>query len=89
MALNWVPVSFTNFALAILVLGVAYFSSLAIYRLYWSPLARFPGPMLAGMIQILFEWDYVVSTYTKFENSTSGHDLLTSNSIDHMVRLLL
>jgi len=36
---------------AVLALAFVYFVGLAIYRLYMSPLAKFPGPKLAALTQ--------------------------------------
>jgi hypothetical protein len=42
--------SIVAFAVSILLL-IAYFFGLALYRLYLSPLAKFPGPKLAALSQ--------------------------------------
>lgn len=46
--LSWPPTM--NQILLILLLTLSYFICRAIYRLYFSPLAKFPGPKLAGML---------------------------------------
>jgi len=40
-----------NTAALLFSLTVSYLASLAIYRLYFSPLAKIPGPKIAGIFQ--------------------------------------
>lgn len=39
------------------VLGLAYLIALAVYRLWFSPIAHFPGPRLAALT-VLYEFYY-------------------------------
>ncbi|KAL1967665.1 hypothetical protein VTN77DRAFT_2922 [Rasamsonia byssochlamydoides] len=45
--------------LCFLGLGTAYLAALAIYRLYLSPLRKFPGPRLAAVSRLPFLWNSV------------------------------
>ena len=49
----------------LLVLLVIYLVLLAVYRLYWSPLAKFPGPRLAALSN-WYEFYYDVFLQGKF-----------------------
>ncbi len=46
---SWSPAKSDNWLLWAVAFGIAYAVILAVYRLYFSPLAAFPGPTIAGM----------------------------------------
>ena len=52
---------------AAVVAFLAYLGALAVYRLYLHPLAKFPGPLLAGMTNLYaISYDIPLKTsYTK------------------------
>lgn len=53
------PELFQAFCLVILILLVLHCTTMVIYRMYFHPLAKFPGPRIAAVTH-LYEvaWDY-------------------------------
>lgn len=81
-------------AAAVAALTVAYVFGLAIYRLYLSPLAKFPGPKLAALTswyeayyeivlngQFTFHIEELHRKYGKQDSHTPGDRLLLSIEI--------
>lgn len=57
--------SYVSLPIVALLLWISYLIGLAIHRLYWSPIAKFPGPKLAALTR-WYEFYYEVVLKGKF-----------------------
>lgn len=62
--------SWTGIAIAILLYAILYSAGLVIYRVWFSPLAKFPGPLLARTTfwyGFYYEWVQLGTYYLKIK----------------------
>lgn len=53
---------------AILSLAFAYFVSLAIYRIYFHPLSKYPGPLLCKLTSLVWTYHFSVGDIIKWND---------------------